>query len=160
MRVYRILKTSFNTDPLSVVGSEISPGRWNQKGQGLLYTASHPALALVETMAHFEDLPFHNLPELTLFELEVDKAPVGTIHPAALPIGWNGLGMLTLTQPFLNEWIENPDKPGYSYLGVCVPSAILEMSVNYLFAPKHPGFSSIRLIKSWPLPLDHRLWRL
>ncbi|HEX9957158.1 MAG TPA: RES family NAD+ phosphorylase [Fibrella sp.] len=160
MRVYRILKTPYNTDPLTVVGSEISPGRWNQKGQGLLYTASHPALALVETMAHFEDKPLHKLPELKLFELEVDEALIGTIHPAALPRGWNGLGTLTLTQPFLDEWIENPDNSGFSYLGVSVPSAILEMSVNYLFAPKHPVFSSIRLIKSWPLLLDHRIWRL
>lgn len=160
MRVYRLLKAPHDTDPLSVVGSEISPGRWNQEGQGLLYTASHPALALLETMVHFETKPVHELPALTLFELEVDESLIVLINSTALPVGWNGLGTMRLTQPYLNDWIEHPTTPGRDYLGVSVPSAILEMSVNYLFAPKHPAFASIRSVTSYQLPFDARLWRL
>ena len=108
MYVYRILKAPFLSDPLSVIGSELSPGRWNQKEQGLLYTASHPALALLETMAHFETVAFANLPEMRLFRLEVDETLIRMMNPAALPVGWNGLASMSLTQAYLIDWIDDP----------------------------------------------------
>lgn len=160
MHVYRILKTPFLTDPLSVIGSELSPGRWNQKEQGLLYTAGHPALALLEAMVHFQAVPFALLPEMRLFTLDVDESLIRLMNPAALPVGWNGLGSSALTQPFLSDWIDDPQGSALSCLGVGVPSAILEMSTNYLFAPRHPAYSLLQIVASYPLPVDPRLWRL
>lgn len=160
MYVYRILKAPYLSDPLSVTGSELSPGRWNQKDQGLLYTASHPALALLETMAHFETLALANLPEMRLFRLEVDETLIRMMNTAALPAGWNGVASMSLTQAYLTEWINEPQGPILSCLGVGVPSAILEMSTNYLFAPKHVSYFSIKINTSYPLPLDSRLWRI
>lgn len=160
MEVYRILKAHFDKDPLSVVGSELYPGRWNQAGQGLLYTASHPALAFLETMVHFETVPFDELPALRLFVLAVDETLIRPIALKSLPLGWNTITDTTATQRLLAQWIKQPDDPATNFLGVGVPSALLEMSVNYLFAPKHPLFHTIQAIDSYPLPIDPRLWRV
>jgi RES domain-containing protein len=159
MEVYRILKAPFDKDPLSVIGSELYPGRWNQVGQGLLYTASHPALAFLETMVHFETVPFNELPALRLFVLVVDETLIRPISVKSLPFGWNTTTNTTTTQRLLARWIEQPDHPATNFLGVSVPSALLEMSVNYLFAPKHPLFSTIQVVDSYPLSIDPRLWR-
>ncbi|MBO0937647.1 RES family NAD+ phosphorylase [Fibrella sp. HMF5335] len=160
MEVYRLLKAPYDTDPLSVVGSELSPGRWNLSGQGLLYTASSPAQALLETMAHFETVPLPALPQLRLFVLSVDESLIRPMNQAALPLGWNAPGSARLTQPYLFDWIEDPVAKAFSCLGVHVPSAVFELETNYLFAPKHPAFTSIRQVASYPIRLDSRLWRL
>ena len=160
MEVYRILRAPFDKDPLSVVGSERYPGRWNQAGQGLLYTASHPALAFLETMVHFETVPFNELPTLRLFVLAVDETRIQQLPLKSLPLGWNTTTDRTVTQRLLTQWIEQPDDPATNFLGVGVPSALLEMSVNYLFAPKHPLFYTIQVVDSYPLSIDPRLWRV
>ena len=160
MEVYRILRAPFDKDPLSVVGSERYPGRWNQAGQGLLYTASHPALAFLETMVHFETVPFNELPTLRLFVLAVDETRIQQLPLKSLPLGWNATTDRMVTQRLLTQWIEQPDDPATNFLGVGVPSALLEMSVNYLFAPKHPLFYTIQVVDSYPLSIDPRLWRV
>lgn len=160
MEVYRILRAPFDKDPLSVVGSERYPGRWNQAGQGLLYTASHPALAFLETMVHFETVPFNELPTLRLFVLAVDETRIQQLPLKSLPLGWNTTTDRMVTQRLLTQWIEQPDDPATNFLGVGVPSALLEMSVNYLFAPKHPLFYTIQVVDSYPLSIDPRLWRV
>lgn len=160
MEVYRILRAPFDKDLLSVVGSERYPGRWNQAGQGLLYTASHPALAFLETMVHFETVPFNELPTLRLFVLAVDETRIQQLPLKSLPLGWNTTTDRMVTQRLLTQWIEQPDDPATNFLGVGVPSALLEMSVNYLFAPKHPLFYTIQVVDSYPLSIDPRLWRV
>ena len=160
MYIYRVLKFPYLTDPLSIIGSEKAPGRWNQEKQGLLYTASNAALALLENVVHFATVPYSELPEMRLFVLDVDETLSRKINPAVLPLGWNGLSSSTLTQTYLNDWIEEPTMTGFACLALGVPSAILDYSNNYLVAPKHPAFSSIRIVSSQELPFDPRLWRL
>lgn len=75
-------------------------------------------------------------------------------------MGWNGVTAPFLSQTLLNEWIEEPDATACNYVGVEVPSVILEMSPNYLFAPKHPLFNSIRQLRDYPIKLNARLWRI
>ena len=160
MNVYRILKAPYDKDPLSVVGSMLMPGRWNMPDQGLLYTASHPALALLETMVHFQTKPYAQLPALTLYELEVPGKLTWVLPQKRLPPGWNTPAGVELTQPLLAAWIDQPIQESRDFLGVKVPSAILPMSDNYLFAPNHPRFGEIRVLHTYPLPLDLRLWRV
>lgn len=64
MQIYRILKEPYWHDPLSVVGAEMAGGRWNPPGLGVLYAATSPALALLETLVHFPKVSYHQLPKL------------------------------------------------------------------------------------------------
>jgi len=160
MNVYRILKAPYDKDPLSVLGAELMPGRWNMPAQGLLYTASHPALALLETMVHFQTKPHSQLPALTLYELEVPNKLTWILPQKLLPLGWNAPAGVGLTQLLLSSWINQPIQGNRDFLGVKVPSVVLPMSSNFLFAPNHPRFGEIRVLHTYPLPLDLRLWRV
>jgi len=46
---------SYRADDLSGAGAAISPGRWNDTGEPVLYTAPSIALAVLETAAHLDD---------------------------------------------------------------------------------------------------------
>ena len=43
---------SYPADDLSGGGAAVEPGRWNKRGESVLYTASSVALATLETAAH------------------------------------------------------------------------------------------------------------
>ena len=155
MDVFRILKEPFWTDPLSVRGAEIAPGRWNTSGQGILYTSSSPALALLETIAHLPQSAYEQLPALRLFTLSIPQEDVRWIDPRSLPIDWAEPEQLPLTQPFFSEWLNEP-----ADLALAVPSAILLVSVNFLIHPQHPRFDQIQIRSGYDLPFNRRLWRL
>src|SRR5262249_7865943 len=51
----------FRAEDLSGGGAAAAPGRWNKKGEPVLYAATSPALATLETAAHVDaaGLPLH-----------------------------------------------------------------------------------------------------
>ena len=60
---------AYGADDLSGAGAAISPGRWNDTGQRVLYAAPTIAICVLETAAHIDDggLPlFRYLVELTV----------------------------------------------------------------------------------------------
>ena len=83
MRLWRI-----STFPgLSGVGGLHGNGRWHTIGKPVLYASEHPALAMVETMAHMR-LSLTNIPiNLKLIALDVrDGASIS--RAPKLPNGW------------------------------------------------------------------------
>ncbi len=152
MDVYRILKEPYWYDPLSVVGAEIAGGRWNPPGIGILYTASSPALALLETLVHFPRIPYERLPRLRLFTLQVPD-DVRWIYPDLLPDEWTDPTAVSLTQAIFAEWLNQP-----ADLALAVPSAVLAISFNFLLHPKHPRYKEIEVVGEEDVRLDKRLW--
>ena len=153
MEVYRILKEPYWHDPLSVIGAEIAGGRWNPPGVGILYTASSPALALLETLVHFPKIPYDQLPALRIFTLQIPDSEVRWIYSDLLPDEWAYPTALPLTQSIFAEWLQNPLD-----LGIGVPSAVMDISYNVLLHPKHLLYESITILGSQDLILDQRLW--
>lgn len=114
---------------LSGIGGLYSDGRWHTKGQSVIYTAEHPALALVETMAHL-DLSLDEVPDtLKLCRLEVDGG-LG-IHSRTLPVGWQANEVMS--RKVGDAWLSAREHPLFA-----VPSAILPHAMNYLINPAHP----------------------
>lgn len=98
MNLWRIAAETrtYGADDLSGGGAAKHPGRWNDHGQPVVYTASSIALAVLETAAHIDDggLPLNRylvkieLPDVvwrsrTIFD--VARLPVTW---AAIPPGW------------------------------------------------------------------------
>lgn len=154
MNVYRILKEPYWTDPLSVIGAERFPGRWNSIGLGILYTASSPALALLETIAHFPNDDVDRLPALRLFPLRLPNDRFRYVDPSSLPDNWETPELVHIMQHFFDEWLQQPD-----VLTLAVPSAVLDVSYNFLIHPAHPDFSAIDIETPFFLRFDKRLWR-
>lgn len=96
----------------------------------MIYASEHPALSMVEVMAHMR-LALTAMP-LTLKLIAIDvSADAGISPPPALPSGWQANE--PTTQAIGDAWLAA--KAG---LLLPVPSAILAHSTNYVINPEHP----------------------
>lgn len=114
---------------LTGAGGLAGNGRWHTKGRPIIYTGEHPALALIETMAHL-DLSIDEIPDtLKLCRIEVDDSlPFLT---RSLPTGWQANEVMS--RKVGDMWLEEAAHPLFE-----VPSAILPHSMNVLINPEHP----------------------
>ena len=157
LTIYRTVKEKYESEPLATQGARLFGGRWNPKGFPILYTTSSPALALVESLVHQPRVKYQKLPKLFLFTLEIPdqgNQPSVTIYqPEELPDFWNEESY-ERTQWILRDWLTNPVT-----LAMAVPSVVVPMSYNYLLHPEHAYFSSVRIVKQEPFPIERRLWQ-
>lgn len=130
MRLWRI-----SSHPgLSGVGGTFVSGRWHTMPRHVLYLAEHPALALLEVMAHLE-LTAESIP-LTLRLFSIDLAPRAKNADALdLPAGWQA--NQPATQALGNRWLDNA-----ATLLLPVPSALIAHATNTLINPRHPQAST------------------
>lgn len=134
------------------LGGIFCDGRWHSKGHVILYAAEHPALALIEAMAHM-DLSLDAIPDtLKLCRILLD--PSLTVHKPSVPNGWQANQVMSR-------------KVGDAWLlarahALCeVPSAILPHSTNYLINPMHPAIipATVTEVEVEPLWIDERFIR-
>ena len=136
MEIFRISKAKYS--------SELNPsgnaGRWNYRGEGVIYGAASRALASLEVLIHTsgEVLAGH------IFKISVihipDNLPVNFIDSRHLPPKWNGLSPYSVTQPLGSAWL----KSAGSVL-LQVPSAIVIKEFNYILNVNHPDFKKIEI---------------
>lgn len=150
--VYRVVRQKYADHPLDATGSWLNGGRWNPPGVGLLYTAEHPALALVEILVHMPQVPYANLPIYRLFSLEIPDASRRTLPVGQLPAYWSE-NSYARSQTILADWLATPD-----LLAMGVPSSVMPDGVNYLLHPAHVDYKRIRVVDEKALVVDPRLW--
>ena len=150
--VYRVVRQKYADRPLDVTGTWLNGGRWNPPGIGILYTAEHPALALVEILVHMPQVPYDELPAYRLFSLELPQDSQRVVDAVALPPYWQE-NTYHRSQYLLADWLAKPD-----VLALGVPSSVMPSGINYLLHPAHNGYGSIRVIDEKPLVIDPRLW--
>ena len=115
---------------LTGAGGRYEDGRWHGKPRAVLYAAEHPALAMVETMAHMR-LSLGEIP-LTLKLIAIDVADGAVVSPAPrLPSGWQANE--PASRALGNAWLD-----AASGLLLPLPSALLAHATNYLVNPAHP----------------------
>jgi RES domain-containing protein len=125
MRLWRISQYP----GLQGIGGTFVDGRWHAKPRNVIYAAEHPALALVEVLAHMH-LTAATIP-ITLRLLAIDIKKGAKISPTpVLPSGWQA--NQPSTQALGNTWLDS----GHGLL-IKLPSAILAESFNYLINPAH-----------------------
>lgn len=78
--VYRLVRQKYADRPVDVTGTWLNGGRWNPPGVGILYTAEHPALALVEILVHMPQVPYSELPDLQHNTGQIFKQHVEVAH--------------------------------------------------------------------------------
>jgi RES domain-containing protein len=150
--VYRVVRQKYADRPLDTMGSWLNGGRWNPPGVSLLYTAEHPALALVEILVHMPQVPYTNLPAYRLFSLEIPDDSQRVLPAGQLPPYWNE-NSYAKSQTILAEWLTNPD-----VLAMGVPSSVMPDGINYLLHPAHVDYQQIRVVEEKALVIDPRLW--
>lgn len=141
MNLWRIA-TETRTYPatdLSGAGAAIFPGRWNEEGQNVIYSAPTIAIAVLETVAHIDDA---GLP-LNRFLVQIDVpddvwAVHETIDVQRLSPAWAAIPGGRASAVVGSAWLLSNRSPI-----LLVPSVIVPEEFAALINPRHPAAGKI-----------------
>jgi RES domain-containing protein len=124
---------------LSGCGAAVSPGRWNEEKQAVVYSAPTIAIAVLETAAHMDDA---GLP-LNRFLVEIDVPDeVWALHEEAaltsLPPAWSAIPAGGASVKVGSSWLTSLRSPI-----MLVPSVIVPEEFAALLNPLHPESAKI-----------------
>lgn len=124
----------YSADDLSGTGAAASPGRWNESGQAILYTAPTIAIAVLETAAHVDDagLPLNKY----LVRIDLPDAAWAARHELdlkALPVTWAAIPAGSASVRIGADWFRTGSSPV-----LVVPSVIVPEESAALINPAHP----------------------
>jgi len=137
----------YEADDLSGEGAKTTGGRWNRKGDAMIYASTSIALACLETIVHLSGgnpLPLNRyLVELTipatLWDAGVDFDPAGQV-------GWDAEPAGRISVDWGTAWLRSRKS-----LLARVPSIIVPEEQNVLINPDHPHADRVRSkrIRKW-----------
>jgi RES domain-containing protein len=150
MRVWRISREPYPL--LDGEGARRWGGRWNSPGTPMVYAASTPSLAVLESLAarDEEDVP----EDLALASIHVpDDATVERLSRDALPMNWQA-PLHERCRAIGDAWVASRRT-----LVLVVPSAVLPEEVNYLLNPLHRDIRRCDAVSARRFVFDPRLVR-
>jgi len=148
-KVYRIAAQKHARD-LSGGGAAKYGGRWNSKGEYVLYTANTASLAMLEWLAHARDRDMDI--DYFLITLELPEAPILKPEVDQLPFNWMATPPLAAVQAYGDALL----KEG-KCLGIEVPSVVMPIETNIVLNVHHPSFSDVQILSVTLLEPDARL---
>jgi RES domain-containing protein len=149
MRVYRLCRAQYPT--FDGEGANRFGGRWNSKGNRVIYASENRSLAVLEILVHLSDvlpdkyvLASADLPEALVIE---------SVSEQELPDIWATLNVAEqqATRKIGDEWLQHRRSAV-----LAVPS-VVSGERNFLLNPAHPEFARITLHDPVPFRLDVRL---
>jgi RES domain-containing protein len=152
MIVYRLGISKYCKD-LSGKGSERYGGRWNSKGNAVVYTSQSRALAVVELAVH---IPSSIIPtDLKLVTIEIpDEISVYQVGSDSLHSDWKLFPHHFSTKKIGDSWIRQNE-----HLLMKAPSAVVEGDFNILINPGNPDFSQVKIVNVDDFVFDGRLFK-
>ncbi len=149
MIVYRIANSLFKND-LSGGGSSMYGGRWNSKGNAILYSTEHISLAVLELVVNFNQTDSPLIQSYHLIELEIPDTNQIILRLSDLKKNW--VEDINYTRYIGDEFLSTN-----ANLILKVPSAVTPEEHNYLINPAHPEFKKVKIASSKIYRFDHRL---
>lgn len=151
MIVYRLSREKYARD-LTGEGGRKAGGRWNGRGNPMIYTGQSISLCALEVAVH---LPLGMAPQdYQLVSIEIpDQTKLLEIPAIKLPLNWNvSLHSLT-TQAIGDDFLDEAQ-----FLAMKVPSAVVIQENNFLLNPAHKDFSKVKIVEVIPFRFDDRLF--
>ena len=149
MIVYRLSKAQYAQD-LSGKGAELVGGRWNSRGNAMLYTSQSIALCVTEIAVH---VPLGILPkDYQLIHIEIPDEDL--LEMKRLPKDWQSFPHSNSTQMIGDKF-----RKEHKHLVFKVPSAAVQGEFNFLINPRHKNFNQIKIVKIEDFNFDERLFR-
>lgn len=147
MRIYRL--SQFPS--IDGMGGMYASGRWHTMGQRVFYGADHPALSLVEVLAHMRSSTEGMPTTFRMVAIEVADGAVISPEPE-LPRNWSSNE--ATSQATGDAWL----KSGAGLL-LPVPSVHVEAR-NYVVNAEHPQAAThLKVVSDEPFWFDTRLIR-
>ncbi len=152
MDIWRICRSKYETSAFTEYGVEKTGGRWNYKGQGMVYASENLSLAALELFVHVSPgiLPA----ELISIRRKLpDSISAVEINESQLPKNWREYPAPSKLQLIGTDWLRR----GTS-LVLIVPSAINPLERNLLLNPAHPEFKKLKEEAGQPFQFDPRMF--
>ncbi|MGF1655928.1 MAG: RES family NAD+ phosphorylase [Verrucomicrobiales bacterium] len=131
-------------------GARLFGGRWNTRGQAMIYTAGSRALAALEVLVHLERPLSHAFVRFAV------KIPDACIQALDDQVTWCSLAHRPTIDPATqqrgDDWVRQA-----SSLVLQVPSSVIPEEPNYLINPQHPEFARLIIGPPESFSLDPRL---
>jgi RES domain-containing protein len=145
---WRIAQAKNSMSAFNGEGAKRYPGRWNLKGIPVIYTAGSASLAALELLVHLESADV--LDSYVLIPVSYDKKLVKQIEK--LPLNWKDFPAPPDTQLIGNSWAVKKES-----LILAVPSAIIDIELNFIINPLHPDMGKIKIGDPISFKYDSRL---
>ena len=154
MLVWRICKQPHVASAFSGIGAEKYGGRWNHKGDRMVYASSSLSLASLELFVHLEPafIP-HDL--YSIVATVPDSVSREELTVVDLPANWRDYPAPARLQDIGSDWVRHRRS-----LLLIVPSAVNPEERNILLNPAHPESAAITDIATKPFHFDPRMWKL
>jgi len=148
LKAYRIGDPSGDFPIFSGEGSKESPGRWNDRGQGMIYAAEHYSTAMLEKLVRTSELP----PNQHFIEITIERGvSYEQVNIAHVP-NWFAENEAE-ARAFGSRWFNE----GRSAI-LMAPSVVARMDMNVMINPNHADFAHIRAGREVPIWWDARLF--
>lgn len=153
LSLWRIVKSKYQDTAFSGEGARRVGGRWNSRGQGIVYTSATLSLAALELFVHMEVDDMGTM--MCYLQASIPSKVKITYLPATeLPPDWRNVPAPSALANIGDKWFQERNTAI-----LAVPSAIIPIEYNYLVNPTHPDFAEFSLEKPQPFELDPRLWK-
>ncbi len=143
MTAWRLARKRFAT--LDGAGARLYGGRWNRRGQAVVYSSQNLSLAVPEVSVHLE---------LAVEDFPADYVKIAIQVPDALRV--ERVEALPRSASQTLEAGANWYDSGGA-VGLLVPSVIVPEEFNLLLNSAHPDFEQVRAQPAKPFRFDPRL---
>ena len=150
MNVFRIVSSAFKDD-LSGGGAALYGGRWNSKGNTILYCTEHISLAVLEIAVNYNKATSPLIPNYHLLEIEAPDVKQVILRLSDLKKDWRD--DIHYSQFIGDEFLKDN-----SHLILKVPSAVIPEEHNFLLNPQHKDFKKVKILRSKTYNFDDRLF--
>jgi RES domain-containing protein len=147
---WRIVRATRASNAMIGDGSRLYGGRWNSRGQAVVYLSEHESLAALEILVHTRLL---SVTERYLsFRVEWDDRFTEYFPIKRLPVDWNVEPPSPASRQIGDAWLRS----GRS-LALAVPSLLSTSELNFLLNPNHSDFKRIKIAAPVEYRFDPRL---
>jgi RES domain-containing protein len=153
LSLWRISKRKYADTAFSGEGARRVGGRWNSRGQGMVYTSGTLSLAALEVFVHMEVEDVATM--LAWIRVAVPtEVEIEYLELVQLPPDWRSIPAPAVLASMGDNWF----RAGSTAI-LAVPSVVIPMEYNYLINPSHPDFMKLTVEPPQPFELDPRLWK-
>jgi len=150
MKCYRIARKKY-ASKLSGEGAKLFGGRWNTKGNSIIYTAQTSSLAMLEMLVQ-RSVQLIGMDYYLITIYVPDDMIIQSLGKKELPLAWNTYPPNDSTKHIGDRFID--ESKGAI---LAVPSAVNPLEVNYLINDQHRDFYDIEILEKEQIIFDKRL---
>lgn len=126
-------------------------GRWNPKGNFVIYTAGSRALACLENVVHRSGEGLNGHFRTVVIDIPDDMI-IESISANELPTNWQEIRSYPACQALGNIWYQQRTSAV-----LCVPSSIIPEEYNFILNTRHPDFLKIKIKSTEDFFFDPRI---